>query len=118
MCAAAGYCDVPCCAHPTAPEQLHLGPAADADAMSVSWSTLDATATHTVQYGLAGGPLNMTVFGTNDTCVPVPASEPIRHRWWPAALALARRMAHIANDVSRFIAGTRTWGGAASCTGQ
>jgi predicted MPP superfamily phosphohydrolase len=51
-CAALGACSVPCCDHPTAPEQRHLSLSRRPSEMVVMWTTLQTTATHTVQWGL------------------------------------------------------------------
>jgi hypothetical protein len=50
-CAALGVCDVPCCALATAPQQVHLALTREPAEMSVSWTTRNATATSTVQWG-------------------------------------------------------------------
>jgi hypothetical protein len=68
VCAALGKCTVPCCSHPTLPEQVHLGPGVDVSSVTVMWTTLEATASSTVQYGLAGsGQLDHTALGKNST---------------------------------------------------
>jgi hypothetical protein len=60
LCDVAGLCTVPCCAHPTAPEQVHISLAGfdEPSTMSVAWTTLHDTAQHTVKWGLTPGALN------------------------------------------------------------
>ena len=60
LCAVAGLCKVKCCHTDTIPEQLHLALTKTPTTMSVGWTTLNNTATHTVQYGLSPTALNQT----------------------------------------------------------
>ena len=68
FCAAiGGFCSVPCCAHATAPEQVHLALAPDPASLVVTWTTLHNTATHTVEWGTSAANLTHAhaVGGTN-----------------------------------------------------
>ena len=66
-CAALGTCHVPCCAHATAPEQVHLSLSRRPSEMVVMWTTLRETPTHTVEWGLAPGRLTSTSGGNVTT---------------------------------------------------
>lgn len=57
-----GFCSVfvpvclnPCCTAATAPEQLHLALSASPSEVTITWVTLNDTATSTVQWGAAEG---------------------------------------------------------------
>lgn len=62
-------CKIPCCDSSYAPEQLRLAPAPGgiSQGYSVTWITLNDTATSTVRWGISGGPLNNSVIGTSRT---------------------------------------------------
>jgi phosphodiesterase/alkaline phosphatase D-like protein len=62
LCAVAGLCKVKCCSTDTIPEQLHLALTKTSTTLSIGWTTLNDTATHTVQYGLS--PTNLTTTST------------------------------------------------------
>ena len=66
-CAALGTCHAPCCAHATAPEQIHLSLSRRPSEMVVMWTTLQETATHTVEWGLAADHLTSTASGNTST---------------------------------------------------
>jgi hypothetical protein len=71
-CAALGACSVPCCEGllPTAPQQVHIALTRSASEMAVSWTTLNATASHTVQWGRTPlCDLGESVDGRSDTYV-------------------------------------------------
>jgi len=60
-------CSNPCCDTPYTPNQLHLALADDPAAMSITWVTLNETATSTVAWGAAGGPLTLSAAGSSRT---------------------------------------------------
>lgn len=63
LCAVAGICTVLCCAHATAPEQIHLALTTDPSEMAVTWTTLENTSTHVVHWGASPARLNHTSEG-------------------------------------------------------
>jgi hypothetical protein len=67
LCAVAGLCKVKCCHTDTVPEQLHLALTRASTSMSIGWTTLNATSTHMVQYGLSPDQLTRTSSGTTTT---------------------------------------------------
>jgi hypothetical protein len=67
LCAVAGLCKVHCCGTETIPEQVHLALTSSETSMSVGWTTLNNTDTHTVQYGLDPENLNETGSGSSTT---------------------------------------------------
>ncbi len=59
-------CLNPCCNTSTVPEQLHLS-IAGPNAMAITWTTLDNTSTHTVQWGTSQDPLSQSSNGWTRT---------------------------------------------------
>ena len=66
-CAALGACSTPCCQTRTAPEQRHLSLTRRPSEMVVMWTTLESTATHTVQWGLTRESLGNSSDGKEST---------------------------------------------------
>ncbi len=68
-------CQMPCCDTPSTPEQVHLAfTGSDMSSMTVTWTTLNPTATSTVQWGPAAAvppALPNSATGTNrSACAP------------------------------------------------
>jgi predicted phosphohydrolase len=67
FCATLLLCHVECCPTPYGPEQIHLALTGDLSEMAVSWTTLNATAANTVQYGTSSSSLSQSVEGFTTT---------------------------------------------------